>query len=340
MKYFHKYISYTVVLILVFALIIKLHSVFIFPEISNRNFYQLQKIDKNQTEFSFAVFGDNKNSIKTFNNLIARLNKDNILFAIDVGDLVYDGEKEKFRFFIDQIQKLNKPLLTVVGNHEIKEKGRANYYELFGRFYYSFIVDNSYFIILDDANKENLDAWQLDWLKNELKKGQHYKNRFIFMHVPLYDPRKGEYKTGHSLKDLNFIKPLNKLFDDNNVTMLFVSHIHGYYQGIWGKTPYIITGGGGAELAGSDPNHYFYHYIKINVDNSNVKYEVIKLKSPDFELFDRLIHDVWIYIYAFFVIHFIDVLLSLSTIYLSIDLLYIKWDWITRRLGKKREKHT
>ena len=100
------------------------------------------------------------------------------------------------------------------------------------------------------------------------------------MHVPLYDPRKGDYKKGHSLGNINFTKQLNKLFDDNNATMLFVSHIHGYYRGIWGKTPYIITGGGGAELAGSDPNHYFYQYIKVDIDNSNVKYEVVKLKSP------------------------------------------------------------
>lgn len=55
------------------------------------------------------------------------------------------------------------------------------------------------------------------------------------------------------MKDLDFAKKLNRLFDENNVTMLFVSHIHGYYRGVWGRTPYIMTGGAGAELAGSDP---------------------------------------------------------------------------------------
>jgi len=334
-KYFHRYISYPVVLILVFSGIINFHSIFSFHEISNSNPTQLQKIDKNHNEFSFAVFGDNKNSVKTFNNLISKLNKDNTLFAIDVGDLAYDGEKEKLSFFVNQTRKLNKPLLTVVGNHEIIEEGRANYHVLFGKSYYSFSVGNSYFIILDDSNGENLDAQQLDWLKNELKKAQDYKNRFIFMHIPLYDPRKGNYKKGYSLKDLNFITQLNKLFDDNNVTMLFVSHIHGYYQGIWGKTPFIITGGGGARLAGSDPNHYFYHYIKVDVDNSNANYEVVKLISPDFDLLDRLIHGVWIFIYAFFVIHFIDILLLVTIIYLCIYLVHIKWDWIIERRAKK-----
>ncbi|GAH97400.1 unnamed protein product, partial [marine sediment metagenome] len=96
--------------------------------------------------------------------------EEDVIFAIDVGDLVYDGEKEKYRFFINQIKKLNKPLLTVIGNHELKREGRANYYELFGKFYYSFVVGDSYFIILDDANTRNLDPWQMDWLKDELQK--------------------------------------------------------------------------------------------------------------------------------------------------------------------------
>jgi len=241
--------------------------------------------------------------------------------------LVYDGEKEKFRFFINQIKKLNKPLLTVVGNHDIRDDGRANYYEIFGRFYYSFTIGNNYFIILDDADENDLDPWQMVWLKNELQKSQDYKYRFVFMHVPLYDPRRGEYKRGHSLRNLAFAEKLNALFDQDEVTMLFVSHIHGYYRGVWGKTPYIITGGAGAELVGSDPQHYFYHYIKVHVSDNGVSYKVVKLKSPDFELIDRLIHDAWIYIYAFFAIHFLDLIIILALVYLIFYIIFVKKKW-------------
>ena len=333
-KIFNKYVAVFFVLVLLFASGIKIHSVLTEPKVSDWNYHQLQKIDKSKTDFSFAVFGDNKNSAKTFENLISKINNDNVIFAIDDGDLVYDGENEKFRFFLNQISHLNKPLLTVFGNHEAKESGRANYYDLFGPFYYSFFVGNSYFIILDDANETNIDDAQLAWLKNELKISQRYKYRFVFMHVPLYDPREGNYKKGHSLGDLDFAKRLNRLFDENNVTMLFLCHIHGYYRGVWGKTPYIITGGAGAELAGPDPKHYFYHYIKVNVNNDSVKYNVIKLKSPDFEWFDRLTHDAWIYIYAFFAIHFIDALLILALAYLAIYIIFIKWGWVIKRIKK------
>jgi len=313
-KIFNKFLVGLAVILIIPAVSIKIHSIFFFPRINNWNYYQLQKIDKTKDKFSFAVFGDNKNSVKIFENLIKRVNKEDILFAIDVGDLVYDGGKEKFRFFVNQIKRFNRPLLTAIGNHELRENGRANYYNLFGRFYYSFSIGNSYFIILDDANEKNLDPWQMDWLIDELKRSQDYKYRFVFMHVPLYDPRIGKYKVGHSLKDLPFAKSLNDIFDKYNVTMLFTSHIHGYYRGIWGKTPYIITGGAGAKLAGPDPQHNFYHYIKTDVSDNGIKYKLVKIKGPDFEFIDRLVYDAWIYIYAFFAIHFLDLIIILGLI--------------------------
>jgi hypothetical protein len=134
-KLFNKFIVGGVFIITIFVIGTKLYSIFFFPKISDWNYKELQRINKTKSEFSFAVFADNKNSITTFENLIKKVNQEQVLFAIDIGDLVYDGEKEKFRFFIDQIKHINKPLLTTIGNHELKEGGRANYYDMFGKFY-------------------------------------------------------------------------------------------------------------------------------------------------------------------------------------------------------------
>lgn len=226
----------------------------------------------------------------------------------------------------------------MVGNHDISENGRANYYELFGKFYYSFSVGPAYFIVLDDANERELDPWQMDWLKDELQKSQDYKYRFIVMHVPLYDPRQGDYEIGHSLQNPAFAKRLNDIFDENKVTMLLVSHIHGYYSGIWGKTPYLITAGAGAELRGSDPGHDFYHYIKVDVSGPEVKYAVVKIDTPQFELIDRLIANGWIYLYAFVVIHFFDAIIILTSVYLAIYIVFHKKEWLILSLGKKKKQ--
>ena len=334
-RIFNKFLIGIALVLLISAGAVKIHSIWSFPTVNDWNYRQLQRIDKRENKFSFIVFADNKNSITTFNSLIRKVNKEKAEFAIDIGDLVYDGEKEKFMFFINQIRKFNKPLLTVIGNHEIKEKGRANYYNLFGRFYYSFAVGDNYFIMLDDANERNIDPWQMSWLKSELQKSKEYRHLFVFMHVPLYDPRKGERREGHSLRDLAFANKLNSLFDEYKVTMLFSSHIHAYYKGVWGKTPYIITGGAGAELAGSSPLHYFYHYIKVDVSNNGIRYKVVRLKSPRFELADRFIHDGWIYIYAFFAIHLWDLLIIIPLLYLGIYIVFMKRNWLVKDAGKK-----
>jgi hypothetical protein len=180
-KTFNKYALTFSGLILLFASGIKIHSILTAPNISDWNYHQLQKIDNSKTNFSFAVFGDNKNSAKTFDNLISRINKEDILFAVDDGDLVYEGDNEKFNFFLHQIKDFNKPLLTVFGNHEARGKGRAPYYDLFGKFYYCFYIGNSYFIILDNSNEKNLDDEQFDWLKNQLKISRNYEQCFVLL---------------------------------------------------------------------------------------------------------------------------------------------------------------
>ena len=316
-QFYNKKLLFLAISLLMITIGIKIYSTLTFPHITDWNYRHLQLIDKKRETFSFAVFGDNKNSITTFDNLIKKVNAEDVLFAIDIGDLVEDGEREKFRFFINQIRHSDKPLLTAIGNHELREDGRGTYYNLFGRFYYSFTVGDAYFIILDDANEYNLDPWQMQWLKEQLEKSLKYKYRFVFMHVPLFDPRTEGLRIAHNLKDVKLAKHLDTLFNEYNITMLFASHIHAYYRGVWGRTPYIITGGAGAELVGTDPEHDFYHYIKVTVSDAGVSYEVKRVKSPDFEIIDRMAHDVWIYIYAFFVLHYLDVILVILLIYLT-----------------------
>lgn len=285
--------------------------------------------------FSFAVFGDNKNSSKVFKGLLKQVASDReIIFAMDLGDLVFDGEKEKFRYFLDQIRSFPKPLLTAIGNHELREGGRALYYQLFGPYYYSFTVGGSCFIVLDDANETGLEPWQWDWLKEELEKSQGCKHRFVFFHVPLYDPRNphqgnlgsrivialGRKVFAHSLKDKNQAKRLAKLFARYNVTHIFASHIHAYYTGKWHGVPFTITGGAGAELVGNNPEHDFYHYLKVHVGREQVKVELVKLPTPPYHWIIRLLETAWVYLRSYAVIHWLNLILFILIFGLMADL--------------------
>ncbi len=241
------------------------------------NQQQLAKINKSSSSYSFVVYGDNRDSKGRFNKMLLDINKRNVDFALANGDLVSIGSKSELYGFINQIKISKIPTITIIGNHELyPNKGSTYYRQIFGPTYYSFTTKNAYFIILDDSNNRGLGSVQRQWLLKELKKSQKYRHRFIFLHTPLYDPRKGKYVQGHSLTNLKAAQDMNNLFDKYKVTMIFSSHIHGYFRGKWHKTPYIITGGAGVDLAGTNPKNFFFNYVIVHLNGNKVIYQVVK----------------------------------------------------------------
>ncbi len=277
---------------------------------------------KNEEDFTFVVLRDNKNSISTFGRIIKLINKDSkIDFVIDTGDMVFDGSLVKYHFFLKQMKKLNKPFLPVPGNHDMEDHGMENYIRIFGPLYYSFHVGSFYFIILNNLDEKRVDPYQMKWLEEELAKSQNCRYRFVFMHVPIFDPRVLR-QLGHSMKDVKNAKELASILKKYNVTMVFAGHIHGYFEGEWFEVPFIVSGGAGAELMRLDPNHYFYHFVKVHVSESSVDYELVKLKSPDFNVIDRIEAFVWLYTYSFIVINYWIILLVISLFILISMIVY------------------
>ena len=242
------------------------------------NELELQRIAslKPSTPFSFVVMGDNRDGEDILAQIIEKLNRSDILFAINNGDLTSDGDEDEFKEYIDILKHSKKPILSNIGNHDIPFffGDKSNYKHFIGKPYYSFAFANSYFVFVDNANKVRVDNDQMRWLESELKKSQKYKYRFVFIHVPLFDPREGAMRSGHSMKDIQNAKELSALFEKYHVTMIFASHIHAYFKGRWGKTPYIITGGAGAPHTRDDG---FYHYIVVSVGENGVEYMLNKL---------------------------------------------------------------
>jgi 3',5'-cyclic AMP phosphodiesterase CpdA len=230
-------------------------------------------------DFSFAVFGDNRDDQGRFNSLISQVNRDPaIAFCLDLGDLVNHPDPALYRHFFRQVQNLGKPLLTVIGNHEINRDpayGRRLYADIFGPsvgpFYYSFHFGNYYFIVLDDADKQGPDPAQKAWLEAELQKAGAYKYRFVFLHVPLYDPTGGR----HCLPQADADKLL-ALFKAHQVSQIFAGHIHAYFQGDWGGIPFVITGGAGVPLVRYDDTNYFFHWLKVRATDTGFKISVNK----------------------------------------------------------------
>ncbi len=309
--------------VLFFVVITGTRVAYMFTREPARNLiYKALSLLPNKDEFVFVVLGDNKNSISTFGKMMEKINKDSqVSFVINTGDMVFDGSPIKYDFLVHQLRKLKKPLLTVPGNHDVADHGVENYLKIFGPLYYSFHVGPAYFIMLDNSNEKDIDPYQMKWFKKELQRARSFKYKFVFFHVPIFDPRV-KAQPGHSMKDVKNAKKLLSILKEYGVTMVFCGHIHGYFRGSWDGVPYVITGGAGAELVGLNPNHYFYHYIKVHVSNLGVKYDLVRIKSPDFNLMDRLGAFIWLYTYSFIVINYWVVLLIIGLFVLFSMLMY------------------
>ena len=228
---------------------------------------------------TFAVLGDNRSNPEVFGRVLQQLNRDpGLVFAIDVGDMVEQGTLEQFVDFFKQIQPYGRrPFLTVMGNHDLgKNQDLTLYREIFGPDYYAFQLKDNYFIVVNDAEPNGIGEVQWRWLENELKQSQSYKTRLVFLHTPLFDPRGGD--NHHCLLEAAG-RRLAALLRQYHVTHIFAGHIHSYFTGNWDGVPYTITGGAGAPLYGTDPEHFFYHYLKVTLQEGEVLVEVQRIKT-------------------------------------------------------------
>jgi 3',5'-cyclic AMP phosphodiesterase CpdA len=270
----------------------------------------------NGSYFEIVILGDNRNGYDTFSRIIQQINSLSPVFVIDNGDLVFGGEPHKYRLFYETVSKLQVPLFTTLGNHDIRENGRPTYTKLFGPPYYSFDYRGIHFVFLDSsrgwAEKRAISEEQYQWLENDLKNAKS-KRIFVISHIPPTDPR--TYKDPNKLPDIPGIekenafermmdnysqyKSLNHGFPDKEeakrfesimskykVETVFMSHIHSYFSYIKDGVHYIISGGAGAELLTKDS---YYHYIRVKVTNTDSRLEIVQLPSPANDFQDRYI---------------------------------------------------
>lgn len=260
-----------------------------------------------------VILGDNRNGYGAFSAIIDQVNAISPAFVIDNGDLVYGGEPNKYRLFYETVSKLQVPLYTTLGNHDIRENGRPIYTQLFGPPYYSFDYLNNHFVFLDSsrgwAEKRAIPEEQYQWLESDLQRAQG-KRIFVISHIPPTDPRanvsqntypesdqaqksllqsemnklSGTSDIDHAFNDKEEAKKFEGLMTKYKVDTVFLSHIHSFYSFIRGNVRYIITGGAGAELLSKDS---YYHYIRFHITNTKNYLEIVQLPSPPNQTVDR-----------------------------------------------------
>ncbi len=222
---------------------------------------------------SFAVVGDNQGRNEVWDKAIDAINAARPQFLLHCGDMVASGTSQQYDDFAARARKLRMPLHTVLGNHDVKDNGRANYARLIRKdAYYSFVQKGYRFIGLDSSSG-SLDAAQIDWLRRELAMPGP---KFVFMHIPLYDPRPGR---DHCFLDPNQAAELHRMFSASQVLAVFSGHVHVFAQQVMDGVLYVTSGGGGALLYARPGEGGFHHFVMVRADGDRVQAEAVPVEA-------------------------------------------------------------
>lgn len=175
-------------------------------------------------------------------------------FGIACGDIVFD-QLQLFPDFERAITRLALPSFQVVGNHDLDTDGATTesstrtFRERFGPHYYSFNRGRVHYVVLDDVFWHSagylgyLDADQLAWLEEDLRRVEPGTPLIVSVHIPVEGTRnirEGEARPslGGSIANREFLYRLVAPFKTHflaghthDAEHLFVQGQHGHISG-------------------------------------------------------------------------------------------------------------
>ncbi len=302
--------------VIIIAVIITLFTYKIYAPYSIQNFtaVNLENINKikkttSSDTFSFAVLGNIENSISIFDKkILKKLQENKVDFIVSTGNNVINSGRGKYRVLNRTLQKMKIPFVTGAGENEINDGGYKNFYKYFGPFYFSFSVQNSYFIFLDTTDHSS-EEWQREWLVKELKSAQDYKYRFVIMNkAPL--KISSEQILNEEIKyitDEEEREYYQNIFSKYRVNSVFSSNTQLYYRDKIKGVNYIISGGAGGELLIENPRS-FYHYVLVQASPEGINYKLQKLEGNP-GLFTKIIVNIWVGLQSFLYTNYINIII-------------------------------
>lgn len=222
--------------------------------------------------FSFVVYGDTQDEPPNFSQeerhkLVAdRIAQEgNVLFVINTGDLVNDGnDTHNWDRYFDAIRLMatGTTIYPVHGNHD----GNTLYFDIFGVSpYYSFDCAGSHFTVIDSVYRP---LEQTEWLNTDLDNDMKWK--FVFFHHPFYTSESNHFGGWKNLRD-----EWEETFISKGVNAVWNGHIHAYERYLENGIHCMVVGIGGGPYDTLNTEKYTGYqkslerilgYSKITVD--------------------------------------------------------------------------
>ena len=249
------------------------------------------------TPFKFSVWGDNRTFFFEHAKVIRRMRKYNPDIAINVGDVVTNGEVyEQWGLeYFTPAKELFKSVASfiAIGNHE---KNSHWFYDFVSQpnneAWFYFIYGNAMFIILDSNQSYMPGSQQLLWFRKTLKSDDYKKTvwHFVVMHHPLYS--EGWDSPGYAGEQMAQLT-LKPLFEKYKIDIFFAGHTHDYERGFLNNVYYIISGGGGAGLDSFQQDFPFvtvykaeHQFCLVDINKNKLSFKSINVDEQVIDSFE------------------------------------------------------
>jgi 3',5'-cyclic AMP phosphodiesterase CpdA len=141
-----------------------------------------------------------------------------------------------------------------------------------------------HFVALDNVSQRGFGADQLAWLDDDLSRARATpatRHIVVGMHKPLAH----NGTTTHSM-DADGPAAIAEsdvalaLMQRHHVDLVLASHVHQFTRFAQGGIPSYVTGGLGAPLTRSGPEHAFHHFLQLDVRPEGIFVEVVRFDGP------------------------------------------------------------
>jgi glycosyltransferase involved in cell wall biosynthesis len=314
---------YAILLLLIFLVGYKVYLYFFetdFEDLNAKNTQSIQEELQGKPGFSFAVIGNIHNSIGIFDKkIVPRLNQEELDFLLSTGNSVSNGADNNYRVLYRSLQKLDIPYVLAFGENEQGEFDSSNFYEHFGPFYFSFQLQDAYFIFLDTTGETSLLA-QKDWLLKELEYSKRFQHCFLLLNKPPFKIPGQELQSKEAwIQDSDFREFLQQNAAELGVDAVFASNLATYNKQSIQGVPYYVSGGGGGLLLDQQENSY--HYLQVDVGQEGISVQKVDtVQQPSQWL--RQVEHLWLFIRSIFYVGALNFLLLLCLLALLALKLY------------------
>lgn len=194
------------------------------PILTNFNI-KIALIGNTYPESPFKSFPEKK-----INTIISKLNNENPVFIIHMGNTIYGGNQDmglrdtdinnQFSVLRNIFKSCKFPKYVVIGEKDLynNSPNLCVKYAKQKSSYYSFNYANIHFIILDTFNpiRGEISDKQIKWLKNDLTLHKNFNGIYIFSHLPFFKSKNQNHKKLKNLHNLFIHFPVKAVFSTTN----------------------------------------------------------------------------------------------------------------------------